>query len=164
MWAWALVLFHRPLYAAYRAAPSLVGGWDGRENHEICAVITGTKADLWLHAANEQECAQIINKHFDSRYVVALCALYFYCMYQFASIAWLWCTQKIRGDQTKQTIVYCYPPTKEWVDDHHDQVRPRHSYRLSATSRSSRRRRALRLRRRRSSSNSSNQKTSRSGT
>jgi hypothetical protein len=102
-----------PLEALYRAAPSSIGGWDGRANHEICASITGVKAEFWASDSSAHECGQLISQHFDSRYTVVLCVLYFYIAWKLVRCLQRVLQQKIYGIEKQQTVVYVLPP---WVD------------------------------------------------
>jgi hypothetical protein len=99
-----------PLEVLYRSAPSSVGGWDGRSDAEVCAALTGVKVDFWV--ANQSECARLVTQHFDARYTVVLCVIYFYVAFFFVRALLRLVHQKIYGMQKQQTLVYVLP----WED------------------------------------------------
>ena len=67
-----------PMYAVFRHGPAFAGCWQGRPDEDICAELTNTEASFWK--INDEQCAEIINRKFNSFYVVASAAGYAYFM------------------------------------------------------------------------------------
>ena len=71
---WALVVVN-PLFKLFLRGPSFVGGWGGRPNSEICSAIGAGTAAFWEQAP--EQCASVIQAHFDERVVFVETALHF---------------------------------------------------------------------------------------
>ena len=54
------------LYELYRKGPTLngFGFWGGKENNEICSLLTNVNNELWK--SNQYECEILIQKHYKS--------------------------------------------------------------------------------------------------
>ena len=62
-------------------APSWAGGWEGKSQEEICAVLTPrTTPEFW--GVNTPECELIVNNHFNSFLVVGYMVLFCVCLYR----------------------------------------------------------------------------------
>ena len=72
-----------PLHLVYMKGPHWIG-WQGKRNADICAEITSTSALLW--EKNIAACEDIIDRNFDSVYVVCKSALYVYLLISFATV------------------------------------------------------------------------------
>ena len=77
---------YNPLMLIFRNAPASVGGWDGRADADVCAQLTGAKADFWL--MNTAECEDMIERQFTSRFTVLVCVAYFYIMWMLCACVW----------------------------------------------------------------------------
>lgn len=86
-----LVAVHAPLKLMYRNAPAALGGWDGRDDADVCAQLTGSKADFWH--VNPRECEDMIERHFMARFTMLLCAAYMCAVWAVVASMWrLVCT------------------------------------------------------------------------
>ena len=75
-------VFVRALARLYLYGPALggYGFWEGREAEDICASITGNRADFWKD--HPEECSSILDRKFYSWLVVFEVVLYFVVMYK----------------------------------------------------------------------------------
>jgi hypothetical protein len=87
---WLLGLFvFSPLRRLYIDAPPWMGGWSGKAEHEICALMTGMKAQYW--ETRSHDCSKHIDEKLDQIVnVVMLCGY-------FVSLIWIlrWMIYKI---------------------------------------------------------------------
>lgn len=74
-------LFVNPLREYYLRAPSWAGGWEGKTQEEICAILTPrTTPEFW--GINTLECETMVNNHFTSFLVVGYMILFCFCLYK----------------------------------------------------------------------------------
>ena len=81
--SWALVGF--PLYTLYRQGPAMIGCWQGRTDDEVCAELSNTESSFWR--LNRHQCGEMIEKKFNSVYVVVTIFLYCYILLTMLNIA-----------------------------------------------------------------------------
>jgi len=74
-------VIRRPLHHLFMYGPTLMGGWEGRTDEEICSALTGTHASIWQK--NHNECGEIIERKFNSMYSVISVLLYYYLLFSF---------------------------------------------------------------------------------
>ena len=65
-----------PMYAIFRHGPLWMGCWQGKGDAEVCAELSNTDSRIWL--LNNDACEDMIEKKFNSFYVVAGAAAYGY--------------------------------------------------------------------------------------
>ena len=70
------------IYLLYRKGPLLngFGFWGGKENHEICSILTNIENRLWLK--NQDECDILIQKHYESFEICIFCIIIFIVFYK----------------------------------------------------------------------------------
>lgn len=64
-----------PVAILYFYGPSCLGGWKGLDAGEVCAHLTGVKADFWLK--HPDTCNDLLQRHFDSFYFTVCVVSYF---------------------------------------------------------------------------------------
>ena len=80
------MFYYNLLYELYRRGPFLngFGFWCGKNDHEICAILTNVDSELWLR--NKDECNNIIQRHYESFEVTTICILFTVCLYKLLSL------------------------------------------------------------------------------
>jgi len=68
-----------PLWALFHKGPSWLGGWQGRDQADMCAEITNSPATFWI--VHESECTGIVEKKFQSYQIVVQTLAYAYLLF-----------------------------------------------------------------------------------
>jgi hypothetical protein len=79
-------LLINPVKNVYLKGPKILGLWGGDELHDICARLSGGESSFW--SRNISECNGIINKHFESYYILISTILYLMVLYKFIYFIW----------------------------------------------------------------------------
>ena len=86
MWDALWVVIGLPLQYFYRTGPTVLGGWQGMNNADICAKLTKVPSEFWKE--NAGECESVVEKHFSGYYAVIKVGLYMYTLYKIISLCW----------------------------------------------------------------------------
>ncbi len=78
--------FERPLATLFLRAPRWLGGYAGDSPADICAHLTGVPSVHWL--AQQEQCAALMRRRFDTLLVLVHVALYALMLYRLAHYAW----------------------------------------------------------------------------
>lgn len=70
----------------YLKGPKIFGLWGGDEFHDICVRLSGGESSFW--ARNINECNIIIDKHFESFYILIYTIVYLMLIYKFIYFIW----------------------------------------------------------------------------
>ncbi len=73
-----------PLKYFYKTGPTWAGGWQSKENADICAEITKVPSQFW--ELNNQQCTDAIDKHFLSIYALVKIIIYGLLLYKVFSV------------------------------------------------------------------------------
>lgn len=73
-----------PLRALFRKGPSWLGGWQGRDQADMCAEMTNSPATFWI--AHELECTDLVEKKFQSYQIVVQTLAYAYLVFTMAGL------------------------------------------------------------------------------
>lgn len=78
-------MYYNPLYILYRKGPSFngFGFWCGKSNIEICSILTNTNMLLWN--SNDDQCIDIITRHYESFEIMVHIFLLFTTVYKVLS-------------------------------------------------------------------------------
>ena len=69
---------YNPLFALYKNGPLFMGFWGGKQDSEICASLTNVQSSLWnMH---NDECIDLIHKHYNSFAIVVYIVALFYIL------------------------------------------------------------------------------------
>lgn len=63
-----------------------VGFWKGLNKEDICAQLTGVSALHWQQAAPNDECASIVERHYNAFRIGVFFFVYIYIVYQFGHL------------------------------------------------------------------------------
>lgn len=76
---------YNPFYLLYRKGPFLngFGFWAGKENHEICSLLTNVDSSLWIR--NDFECEKLIQRHYESFIVCIYIGVFTLCVLKLCS-------------------------------------------------------------------------------
>lgn len=115
-------LIKQPCLVIYRNAPSILGGWEGRELPDICAQMTGTAASFWT-GKNMEECMLLVDRRFESWFTTVMMLVYVFTFYQMVRLIWMLCVRKITGgwdarENPQVQLVYYPVSEREWEGIH----------------------------------------------
>jgi hypothetical protein len=79
-------LFVRPLELLYRNGPVYIGMWQGMSDANICYELTAVEALFWSN--NDDQCADLIERHFHSFLTLVYAAFVAWMMYTAYSASW----------------------------------------------------------------------------
>jgi len=80
------LIITNPMKNLYLNGPKSLFCWGGAELSDICAKITGSSSDFWNK--NIPECITIIEKQFNSYYIMLTTILYVILIYKVVTILW----------------------------------------------------------------------------
>lgn len=93
-------------------APSWAGGWEGKSQEEICAVLTPrTTPEFW--GVNTPECELIVNNHFNSFLVVGYMVLFCVCLYRVINTISSWAQLSMIRRHVTEPILQTIESLKE---------------------------------------------------
>lgn len=79
----------RPIAWLYLNGPQKLGFWEGLHPSQICARLTNTDSAFWqLTLENENECHNVIQRHFTSWMVLVWTCVHFIILISLANITW----------------------------------------------------------------------------
>lgn len=75
-------ILRSPVLYWVRYAPEAVGGWEGAEDADVCAKLTGVAAAVWTHSEDmRSECLARIERNVNAKLVVPLVLVYAFALW-----------------------------------------------------------------------------------
>jgi hypothetical protein len=99
MWLVIDALIKTPLRLFYMFGPASFGMWEGKEEEDICARVSGVESSFWK--IHRYQCEHLIDTKFNSFFITIQIGMYFFLLYKLVSF----CVWKHTMHQTMKTLI-----------------------------------------------------------